>query len=154
MRPWERRAFNLAAVAVTLTGIAYFWMKYLVRNDDPFAVVNHPWQGAMLALHVLASPPFVLIFGIVLNSHVMKKLRAPRRAPNRRSGLLSFATFAAMTASGYLLQVVTVESWLQALVALHVASGVLFAGAYAVHLIVSARVLRRRDRASAMREVA
>ena len=153
MRPWERRAFNLAAVAVTVTGVAYFWMKYVVRNDDPFAVVNHPWQAAMLALHVLASPPFILIFGIVLNSHIMKKLRAPRTA-NRRSGLLSFATFAVMTASGYLLQVVTVESWLQALVALHVASGVIFAGAYTVHLIISTRVLRKRPPASAMREVA
>ena len=74
MRPWERRAFNLAAVAVTVTGVAYFWMKYVVRNDDPFAVVNHPWQAAMLALHVLASPPFILIFGIVLNSHIIVTL--------------------------------------------------------------------------------
>ena len=27
---------------------------------DPFALVNHPWQSAMLSLHVLASPPLIL----------------------------------------------------------------------------------------------
>ena len=85
MKRWERWAFNLFALAVAASGFAYFWMKYLVETDDPFAVVNHPWQAAMLHLHVLASPPFVLLFGVILNSHIMKKLRAPRM-PNRKTG--------------------------------------------------------------------
>lgn len=153
MKRWERRTFNAAALLVAVTGFAYFWMKYLVQNDDPFAVVNHPWQESMLTLHVLASPPFILIFGIILNSHIMKKLRATRM-PNRKSGLVSFGTFALMVCSGYLLQVMTNEWWLQALVAVHVASGVIFAGAYGLHLIISTRVLRARPAASAVREVA
>lgn len=153
MKPWERRAFNLFALAVAATGFAYFWMKYFVQSDDPFAVVNHPWQSTMLTLHLLASPPFILIFGIIMNSHIMKKLRAPRM-PNRRSGLLSFGTFAAMVASGYLLQVTMDEWWLQALVAVHVTSGALFVGAYAVHLVISTRLLAKRVPAAAEREVA
>jgi hypothetical protein len=153
VKPWERRAFNLLALAVAASGFAYFWMKYFIQNDDPFAVLNHPWQSTMLTLHLLASPPFVLVFGIILNSHIMKKLRAPRM-PNRTSGLLSFGTFAAMVASGYLLQVTMDDRWLQALVALHVTSGALFVGAYAVHLVISTRLLRRRAPAGAIREVA
>ena len=95
MKRWERWTFNLLALAVAATGFVYFWMKYAMRSDDPFAVVNHPWQAATLGLHVVVSPAFILMFGVILNSHVMKKIRAPR-LPNRRTGLLSLATFAGM----------------------------------------------------------
>jgi hypothetical protein len=153
MRRWERWSFNTAAFVVAVTGFAYFWMKYAVRTDDPFAVVNHPWQNPMLALHLLASPPLILLFGIILNSHIMKKLRVPRMA-NRRSGLLSLATFIAMVCSGYLLQVTMSERWTTALVAIHMTSGTLFAGAYGIHLFVSMRLVRRGLGVEAVREVA
>ena len=152
MRRWERWTFNALSLVVAATGFGYLWMKYALGNDDPFAVVNHPWQDGMLDLHVVASPAFILMFGIVFNSHVMKKLRAPR-LPNRRSGFVSLGTFAAMVVSGYLLQVSSNEAWLQALVVLHVASGALFSVAYAIHLVLSARLARTRP-IPAVREVA
>ena len=153
MKRWERWSFNLAALVVAVSGFAYFWMKYFVENPDPFAVVNHPWEAAMLHLHVLASPPFILVFGIILNSHVLKKLGAPR-LPNRKSGLASFGLFAVMVCSGYLLQVAADDSWLQALVILHVGSGALFSMTYTAHLITSARLARRRPSASRIQQVA
>ena len=113
------------------------------RLMTPFAVVNHPWQTAMLGLHVVASPAFILIFGIVFNSHVMKKLSATR-LPNRRSGFVSLGTFAAMVVSGYLLQVSSSEGLLQALVVVHVTSGAVFSVVYAAHLVISARLARIR----------
>jgi hypothetical protein len=152
MKTWERWSFNLCALAVAASGFAFFWMKYLVQADDPFAVINHPWQSAMLHLHVLASPFFVLLFGVILNSHIMKKLRATRM-PNRKTGLASFGTFAAMIVSGYLLQVATADAWLRALVVVHVASGAVFALTYGTHLVVSYRLVRRPG-AAAVQEVA
>jgi hypothetical protein len=152
MKRWERNVFNLLALLVTVTGVGYFWMKYALTNPDPFAVVNHPWQGTLLALHVIVSPVFILVFGIVLNSHVMKMLRAPR-VPNGPSGLTSLATFAAMVLSGYLLQVSTNEAWLQALVVLHVASGAVFSVAYTLHLVIGTRLSRSRQNVP-IREVA
>jgi hypothetical protein len=152
VKRWERWAFNVAALAVSATGFAYLWMKYLIQNDDPFAVLNHPWEAAMLNIHLLASPPFILIFGIILNSHILRKLGAPRM-PNRKTGLASLATFAAMIVSGYLLQVAVSEAWTQALVILHVASGAVFTLTYAGHLAISARLTRRRP-LSTVREVA
>lgn len=152
MKRWERWSFNTLTLVVAATGFAYFWMKYALEQPDPFAVVNHPWQTAMLAGHVMASPLFLLVFGIIFNSHIMKKLRATN-LPNRRSGLVSFGTFAVMVLSGYLLQVSTNEQWLQALVAVHVASGALFSVVYAAHLVISARLGRVRQD-SAIREVA
>jgi len=143
MRRWERWTFNALSLAVAVTGFAYLWMKYAVQNDDPFAVVNHPWQTSMLGLHVVASPALILIFGIIFNSHVMKKLSATR-LPNRRSGFISLGTFAAMVVSGYLLQVSSSEAWLTALVVLHVTSGAVFSIVYAAHLVISARLARSR----------
>jgi len=153
MRPWERWTFNLAAAVVAVTGFAYFWMKYFVESADPFAVVNHPWEATMLHLHVIASPLLLLIFGIILNSHILKKLGASKM-PNRTSGLASFGLFAVMIASGYLLQVSTDAGWLRALVAAHVGSGAAFSATYVVHLVISARLARRRPAASSIREVA
>jgi len=153
MKRWERWTFNGFAAAVAATGFAYMWMKYVLHTDDPFAVVNHPWQTAMLDIHLLASPAFVVMFGIVFNSHVMKKLRATR-LPNRRSGYVSLGTFAAMIASGYLLQVSWSEWWLQALVILHLVSGALFTVAYGTHLVISATLARRQQAGARIREVA
>ena len=143
MKRWERWTFNTLSVAVIVTGFAYLWMKYFAQTDDPFAVVNHPWQTSMLSLHVVVSPALILIFGIIFNSHVMKKLSATR-LPNRRSGLVSLGTFAAMIVSGYLLQVSSSETWLQAMLVLHLASGTVFAIVYAVHLVISAKLARVR----------
>lgn len=141
MNPWERRTFGWLALIVSVTGGAYFWMKYLLVNDDPFAVVNHPWQPAMLAIHVVASPWLLLVFGVILNSHIRRKFRATV-LPNRKTGLLSFGTFFTMVASGYLLQVVTAERALEVLVVIHVASGALFSVAYVTHLVVGVRLAR------------
>ena len=153
MKRWERWTFNGCALVVAVTGFVYLWMKYGMHTDDPFAVINHPWQIWMLDLHLVASPPLILMFGIVFNSHVMKKLRAPR-LPNRRSGYVSLGTFAAMVLSGYLLQVSWSEAWLQALVAVHVGAGVVFTVAYGAHLVISASLARRRPAGAAIREVA
>ena len=153
MKRWERWTFNAAALVVVASGLAYGWMKYLLESSDPFAVVNHPWEAAMLQMHVLASPPFILIFGVVLNSHIMRKLGASR-SRNRFSGYLSLGLFAAMVASGYLLQTVTAERWLSALVAVHVGSGLLFALTYVTHLINSVRLTSGRQFTSRIREVA
>ena len=139
MKRWEGWTFGVLVLASSMTGLVYFWMKYLLVSDDPLAVVNHPWQAAIVAAHIVVSPPLILMFGIILNSHILKKLRATA-APKKRSGLFSLATFFVMVASGYLLQVATGEGTLQALVAIHVTSGVLFSVVYALHLVISARV--------------
>jgi hypothetical protein len=152
MKLWERRTFHACAVLVATTGFAYLWMKYFAQSDDPFALVNHPWQPAMLALHLLASPPFMLVFGIIFNSHVMKKLKASG-LPNRKSGYVSLVTFAAMVVSGYALQVLTNEALISAAVIVHVGAGVTFGITYSAHLIISA-VLVRRPLRTRVRELA
>jgi hypothetical protein len=151
VKRWEKWSLNILSVVVGLTGFAYFWMKYLVESSDPFAVVNHPWQVPALNLHVVASPFFILVAGIVFNSHVVKKLRTSR-LPNRRSGYTSLATFGTMVLSGYLLQIAVDSWWLQAFMIVHVTAGVVFSIAYGAHLVISLRLLRNPK--ALVREVA
>lgn len=149
MKTWQRRAFAIVSATVVATGTVYFWMKYWLVSDDPFAVVNHPLQPLVLDAHVLAGPAFVLMFGILFNAHVAWALRAP--APLRRSGLTSLVAIVAMIASGYVLQVVTNEQAQRITVVTHLASGAVFAAAYTTHVVAAWRRWRQWSRAVAAR---
>ena len=37
---WERWGFNTLHTVVAVTGFVYFYMKYAMVTEDPFAVVN------------------------------------------------------------------------------------------------------------------
>ena len=65
------------------TGVAYGWMKYAMRSDDPFAVVNHPLQPFLLSAHVVIAPLLVFGFGWVFADHIWPKF-AQKNAPLRR----------------------------------------------------------------------
>ena len=141
MSQWERRLFNTLHVVVAATGVAYFYMKFLLPATDPFAVINHPWQPLMLAAHVVAAPIFVLIFGIVLRSHILKKLVSSSRQA-RRTGWLSLLSFTTMALSGYLLQVASDPAWVRAMLVTHVSTSTVFVFGYSAHLIVGWRILK------------
>ncbi len=144
MRPWERYSLTALTAVLAVTGVAYFWMKYFMTTDDPFAVVNHPLQPVMLQAHVLAAPAFLVVFGIIFNSHIARKIG--KKIPNRRSGLLSLVTLVVMTGSGYLLQVSTAENLRLVWLVAHAGSGVVFSLAYFTHLAIGLRMWVRERR--------
>lgn len=140
MKKWERWSFNGLNLVVAATGLVYLYMKYLMAAGDPFAVVNHPWQSTMLSLHVVAAPFVILLFGIVLRSHILKKLVSNSR-PDRRTGWISLVSFSMMALSGYALQVATSVAWLNALVVLHIGTSTVFVVGYGAHLVIGWRLL-------------
>jgi len=150
MRAWERRIFNTLAVVVSTTGLAYLALRYGLQNDDPFALVNHPLEPWALAAHVLAAPWLLVMFGLILNSHIERKMAEP--APtNRRTGLASLIAFVVMTVSGYGLQVVTSPTLTTGLFVSHLVSGGAFVLVYGVHLAIG---LRASARCESRRKVA
>ena len=140
MKRWERWSFNAMNMVVAVTGLTYFYMNDILTTSDPFAVVNHPWQGSMLSLHVVAAPFVVLLFGIVLRSHIIRKLTSNNQ-PDRRTGWVSLISFSTMALSGYLLQVASSVVWLDALVITHIATGVVFLVGYSAHLVIGWRLV-------------
>lgn len=145
---------HLATVLVGGTGLVYAWMRYLAQPDDPFALVNHPWQPALQHLHVLVAPVLVFAVGLVWRGHVWARLRA-RLADRRRTGVALVALFFPMAVSGYLLQTASGEGWRRAWIVVHVASSCAWLLAYGVHLLAAEPVepepVRAQRRAAAAR---
>lgn len=132
MNRFEKWSVWTSTVLVTVSGIGYLWMKHFMEPAGQFAVVSHPLEPWFLRAHVLSAPLFVFAMGQIMVRHVWRHLRdGIRRA--RKSGLAGVVTVLVMVTSGYLLQVVTGEAWLDALVIVHIVSSFLFVGALAAH---------------------
>lgn len=130
----EKRIFNGLALAVSISGVAYFVMKYLMETEDPFALVNHPLQPFALNIHILASPFLLLVGGMLGHSHVKGMLKA-RASQRRPTGMVTMCAFLLLALSGYLLQVATSELLQQSLLVIHLGTGVFFILFYAMHLL-------------------
>lgn len=144
----ERWGFNAAYAAMTLSGTAYFVMKYLMATDDPFAVVNHPWEPTMLAAHVVAGPVAIALFSLAFRSHGLPKIWQAT-AVNRKSGLAAGGLFVILVGSGYLNQVATHPVVLDSSIWTHIGAGGAFGVAYAVHLVVGYQAAWARKREAA-----
>lgn len=145
---WERRGFNTFYVVVAATGSAYFYMKYVLVTDDPFAIINHPWQPAMLSIHLVAAAPFVAFFGMLFRSHSFGKIRSAQVA-NRRTGWTSLLSFAVMALSGYFIQVAASPALITTWIWVHVAASTLFVVVYGVHLVNGWRIGNRPTKRAA-----
>jgi len=143
---FERWTVWISSVATFVTGVVYLWLKYMVVSDDPFAVVNSPWQGPVLKLHILAAPTLVFAFGLVAVRHLWRALQR-QVAAGRLSGLTSAAALIPMVATGYLIQAVTDERWLRALAWSHIGLGLLYGGAMLSHQFSAGGRQAREQRA-------
>lgn len=132
MSRFERWSVWITTILMTLTGTGYLWMRYFMEPAEPWAVVSHPLEPWFLRAHVVTAPFFVFAVGLITTNHVWRHLRSGVRWA-RTSGLISVVTLAVMVLSGYLIQVVTGEGWLRAMVILHIASGYVFLLALGLH---------------------
>jgi hypothetical protein len=131
MKRWEAWTNHLAIAAVSLSGLAYGVMKYLMTNPDPDSRLGHPWQPWALRIHVLAAPIAVFGLGLIFRRHALARFLGGDRE-GRRSGRI-LTTFAIpLGLSGYLIQALAGEAarrwtgWAHAALALPFAAGYLF----------------------------
>ena len=149
MTRFERWAVWSTSLATFVTGVVYLVMKYLMVSDDPFAVVNHPWQPAVLKLHILVAPLLTFSIGLVALRHVWRHLRSVT-PEGRRSGIVTLAMLAPMIATGYLIQAVTAEGLLKAMALSHIGFGLIYGVGLLAHQFAAggrrAREIRARER--------
>lgn len=143
MKLFDVWGFTVLTVVVAVTGFAYLYMNEFMTTDDPFALVNHPWQGATLAAHIVAAPILVMFFGMLLSVHTLPKLRG-RLDVNRRSGHIALWAFIPMALSAYLRQISTAPLWIDIWWWVHVLSACAFVAGYAYHFAVGYRIGRFR----------
>lgn len=143
---------HAANLLVAGSGLVYAWMLYLLEPVDEFALWNHPWQGAMRDLHLLAAPLLVLLVGAAMSVHALPRLRGARRGgarTGRRTGTTMLVAFLPMALSGSLLQTAVSPAWTTAWLVVHLASSALWTLATVAHLLGVRRRRGERRRAPA-----
>ncbi len=150
MTRFERWAVWSTSVATFVTGVIYLGMKYLLVSDDPLAVVNHPWQPALLKLHILVAPLLVFSIGLVTLRHVWRHFQSKTR-DGRRSGLLTVIVLGPMIVSGYLIQTLTEEGWLKAMAIIHIVLGLVYGVGLLAHQFAAGASKARTARAGERR---
>jgi uncharacterized membrane protein YidH (DUF202 family) len=132
-------------VALTaITGVVFAGMKYFMKSNDEFSVVNHPLQPSMLAVHVVVAPAVLFVLGWTFSNHILPKYRFGD-GTNRRTGIGAALLIIPMALSGYLLQVSVDETLREVMAWAHWITSGVFLLAYLIHLING----RINDRSSA-----
>ncbi len=138
MSSFEKWVVWASALATTLTGVGLFWTRYLVLNDDPWSLINHPLQPWFLKSHIIVSPLLIFALGLIALRHIWSHYREGRTW-GRKSGITAALMALPMIFTGYLIQAVTHIGWLRALVVAHVVASVVFAIGLALHQVFVGR---------------
>ena len=128
----EALLLHLSTALVGGTGLVYAWMVYFAHPDDPYAVVNHPWQPHLQHLHVLVAPLLVFAAGLVWKRHIWAGVQSGT-GESRRTGLTLALSFVPMVASGYLLQTAVEPTWRRAWLIVHLTASALWLLGYLAH---------------------
>ena len=132
MKRWEAWTNHIGWSLTVLSGLVYGVLKYFVTSPDPDSRLSHPWQPAVLAVHVLAAPVAVFGLGLLFRRHALARIAAGERE-GRRTGVSMTRLSVPLALSGYLLQALTGDAARRWTGWLHAGAGLLFAAAYAAH---------------------
>lgn len=132
MKRWEASLNHFAFAGVTLSGVAYAVMKYLLAGSDPDSRLGHPWQPQVAKLHVLFAPLAVFGLGLLFRRHAMARFFGGE-TEGRKTGTALLWVLLPLSATGYLVPIFSGEAAVRVTGAVHTGLGILFAAAYAFH---------------------
>lgn len=135
MTVFEKWVVWVSSLVVTLSGLIYWWMKYLMPSPDGFSVIRHPLQPLILKLHIVTAPLLVFAIGTIAVRHVWRHVTSGARQ-GRLTGLSTMLAVAPMIVTGYGLQVATDEAWLKVVGLAHIGTGFAYALGLALHQIL------------------
>jgi hypothetical protein len=136
MKRWEAWTNHLGWSLTALSGLVYGALKYFVTNPDPDSRLSHPWQPAVLAVHVLAAPVAVFGLGLLFRRHALTQFSSGER-DRRRTGTVMTLLAIPLVLSGYVVQVMTGDAARRWTGWAHAALGLVYAIGYAIHPLVS-----------------
>ena len=132
MKRWEAWWNHAALIAVSLSGFAYGIFKYLVPNPDPDSRIGHPWQPAIMKMHILAAPLALFAIGLIFRRHALARMRSGERN-GRRTGAAMFWLLLPLAVTGYLIEVFVETAAVRAAAWSHLGLGLAFLLGYAFH---------------------
>lgn len=138
MSRFEKWNLWISSLVVGASGVALLWTKYFVQADDPWAVINHPWQPWFLKAHIISAPFLLFALGLVTRRHIWWHYRTGVRQ-GRRSGSSTALLTGPLVLTGYLIQIVTRSEWLELLAVSHIVFGFAYLLCFGLHQWVFAR---------------
>ncbi len=118
---------------VMITGLVYAWMAYMVKPEDPYAIVGHPWQPHVQHAHIWTAPFLLLVLGHLWSRHMQPHLQRDTRS-RRFSGVGMLVAALPMAFSGYAIQTAVEPLWRLVWVVVHLTTSALWIGGYLIHL--------------------
>lgn len=129
MSRWEVRLIVTATLLVGGTGVVYGWMRYFLEPAEPWDLVNHPLEPHLQHLHILLAPLLVFACGLIWKQHVVGRSHRRRKVGDR----LLLWSIVPMIVTGPLIQVATQATWRRLWIVAHVASSLVWLGAFGLH---------------------
>ena len=138
MSTFEKWSIWVSSVLVTLSGVVYLGMKYLLPEPVGFSIIRHPLQPLVLKLHIITAPLLLFALGAVAVRHIWRHLVSVTRE-GKLSGWSAALTIIPMVFTGYLIQVFSSEAWLRGLAIAHIVTGLIYGGGLLLHQVVVRR---------------
>ncbi len=139
MKAYEKYLFWVLFAALFISGIVFLYFRdFASPSSDPFSVVSSPWQSWMIKSHVLAAPIFVFWVGWVAVSHAMNKLKKNTKK-GKKTGLVNMGLLSTAIFTGYLIQVITSESWNNAFSNIHLYISIVAFLVVFIHQLISVK---------------
>lgn len=133
-------ALYLSLGMLTASGIAWLIAYYLLATTTDYGVTPSPWQPWSLMIHGAFAPVFLVIFGMLIPTHIS---RAFKTRLNLTSAMLLLAGLAALVVSGYLLYYCGDESLRSLSSVTHSSIGLLIVPTLTFHVIRGKAVMAR-----------
>lgn len=134
MRNSEERFVNFTNFLVGGTGVALAVLRYGYENDNPFSILNHPWEPHALHAHIIVAPLLVFAIGLIWHRHIWPQWKS-KKPQKRRSGFFMMATFIPLVLSAYAIQVSMTDSWRELWIAIHLVTAAIWLIAVILHLV-------------------
>lgn len=151
MNAFEKWSVWITSILTGLTGVGFFFIKYMMESSDPFSVLNHPLEPWFLKAHIILSPFLLVAVGSILVRHVWRHFRM-RITLGRRSGVTTALVFFPMVVSGYLIQAVTNPWGLATITVSHLILSALYIAGLGIHQVV-VHLRQRRGGAAYMGDI-
>lgn len=90
----------LSLGSLFVTGILWLTGHYLLAVNSDYGIVKSPLEPLSLKIHGLMAPLFLIVFGSLLPTHIIRALKAKQ---NFISGIMLLFLIAYLIATGYFL---------------------------------------------------
>ena len=126
-----------------ITGVAWLIIHNFYYSETDFGITPSPIEPALLKIHGLAAPIFLMVFGALFPTHISRAFKA---RINMKTGLFLLAILFLLITTGYSLYYIGSESLLKNSSLTHSILGVLYVPILIGHILIGKSFINYRKK--------